>query len=206
MMYSAYKLNKQGDNIQVWCTPFPIWNQSVVPCSVLTVASWPAHRFLKGQVRWSGIPISWRIFQFVVIHTVKVLLRTDDINPHNTTLLPHHQLVREMSTRWSQTLQPPPSPGFSKCFVETFWGAQGFLGHEPLSPSWPCSKPFSALNSDVSALAQGLLSAVLGVGASMDEFCRNTVQSIALLKGLVPHQSARWVFFLGLCWDLCQES
>ena len=32
MMYSAYKLNKQGDNIQRWCTPFPIWNQSVVPC------------------------------------------------------------------------------------------------------------------------------------------------------------------------------
>ena len=30
-MYSAYKLNKQGDNIQPWRTPFPIWNQSVVP-------------------------------------------------------------------------------------------------------------------------------------------------------------------------------
>ena len=28
-MYSAYKLNKQSDNIQPWCTPFPIWNQSV---------------------------------------------------------------------------------------------------------------------------------------------------------------------------------
>ena len=26
MMYSAYKLNKQGDNIQPWRTPFPIWN------------------------------------------------------------------------------------------------------------------------------------------------------------------------------------
>ena len=30
IMYSAYKLNKQGDNIQPWLTPFPIWNQSVV--------------------------------------------------------------------------------------------------------------------------------------------------------------------------------
>ena len=39
MMYSAYKLNKQGDNIQPWCTPFPIWKQSIVPCPVLTVAS-----------------------------------------------------------------------------------------------------------------------------------------------------------------------
>ena len=34
MMYSAYKLNKQGDNIQPWHTPFPIWNKSVVPCPV----------------------------------------------------------------------------------------------------------------------------------------------------------------------------
>ena len=32
MMYSAYKLNKQGDNIEPWCTPFPSWNQSAVPC------------------------------------------------------------------------------------------------------------------------------------------------------------------------------
>ena len=54
-------LNKQGDNIQPWHTPFPIWNWSVVPGTVLIVASWPAYRFLKRQVRWSGIPISWRI-------------------------------------------------------------------------------------------------------------------------------------------------
>ena len=70
-MYSAYKLNKQGDNVQPWPTPFPVWNLSVVPCPVLTVASWPAYRFLRRQVMWSGIPISWRIFQFVVIHTIK---------------------------------------------------------------------------------------------------------------------------------------
>ena len=61
MMYSAYRLNKQGDNTQPWCTPFLIWNQYVVPCTVLTAASWPAYRFLKRQVRWSGIPVSWRI-------------------------------------------------------------------------------------------------------------------------------------------------
>ena len=71
MMYSAYKLNKQGDNIQPWHTPFPIWNPSVVPCPVLTVVSWPAYRFLRRQVKWSDIPISLRIFQFAVIHTVK---------------------------------------------------------------------------------------------------------------------------------------
>ena len=62
IMYSAYKLNKQGENIQPWHTPFPIWNQCVVPCPVVTVASWPVYTFLRRQVRWSGIPISLRIF------------------------------------------------------------------------------------------------------------------------------------------------
>ena len=33
MMYSAYKINKQSDNVQPWRTSFPIWNQSVVACS-----------------------------------------------------------------------------------------------------------------------------------------------------------------------------
>ena len=65
-MYSAYKLNKHGDNIQPWCTPFPIWNQSAVPCSVLTVASWLSYRFLKRQVRWADISISKNFVQFVV--------------------------------------------------------------------------------------------------------------------------------------------
>ena len=43
MMYSAYSLNKQGDNIQPLCTPFLIWNHSIVPCLALTVASWPIY-------------------------------------------------------------------------------------------------------------------------------------------------------------------
>ena len=30
MMYSAYKLNKQGDNIQPWCTPFPVYKRDGV--------------------------------------------------------------------------------------------------------------------------------------------------------------------------------
>ena len=35
MTYSAYKLNKQGDNIQPCHTPFPILNKSFVPCKIL---------------------------------------------------------------------------------------------------------------------------------------------------------------------------
>ena len=68
-MYSAYKLNKQGNNIQPWCTPFPNWNQSIVPCVALTVASWPAYRYLRRQVRWSGIPISLRVFHCLLWFT-----------------------------------------------------------------------------------------------------------------------------------------
>ena len=74
VVYSAHKLNKQGDNIQPWHIPFPIWNQSIISCLVLTVASWFAYRFLRQQVRWSGIPFSLRIFyNFFVIHTSKGL-------------------------------------------------------------------------------------------------------------------------------------
>ena len=69
MMYSGYKLNKQGDSIQSWCTLFPLWNQSIVTCPVLTVASWPAYRFLRRQVRWSGILLSWSVFHSLLWFT-----------------------------------------------------------------------------------------------------------------------------------------
>ena len=61
-MYFAYKLNEQGGTILPWCTPFPILNQFVVPCLVLTVASWPSYRFLRRQIRWSSTSISLRVF------------------------------------------------------------------------------------------------------------------------------------------------
>ena len=41
MMYSTHKLNKQGDNIQSWCIPFPILNQSLLcgsNCCCLSVS------------------------------------------------------------------------------------------------------------------------------------------------------------------------
>ena len=61
MMYSAYKLNKQSNNIQTWHTPFLIWSHS-----------WSAYKFLRRQLRWSGILTSKNFPQFVVIHTLKV--------------------------------------------------------------------------------------------------------------------------------------
>ena len=74
-MYSACKLNKQGDNIQpctpfTICTPFTMYSfQLFVPCKVLTIASWPAHRLLRRQVRWSGTPISLKIFHSLLWST-----------------------------------------------------------------------------------------------------------------------------------------
>ena len=47
-------------SLDVHITQF--WNQSFVPCLILTAASWLAYRFLRRQVRWSGIPISFRTF------------------------------------------------------------------------------------------------------------------------------------------------
>ena len=67
MMYSACKLNKQGDNIQPCHTRFPILN-----CPLFHVCCiWPACRFLRRQVRWVGIPISLRIFHNLLWYTVK---------------------------------------------------------------------------------------------------------------------------------------
>ena len=51
MMYSVYKLNKWGDNVQTWYTLSSIWNLSIVPCPILIVASYSAHKFLMRQVK-----------------------------------------------------------------------------------------------------------------------------------------------------------
>ena len=79
--------------MQPWCIHFPIWNQSVVPCLVLTVASWPAYRFLRRQIRWPDIAISWRIFHCLlwsmqsktslVAQSVKNLPAVQEIQVHS---------------------------------------------------------------------------------------------------------------------------
>ena len=70
-MFSAYKLNKQSGNIQPWRTPFPIWNQCIVPCPVLTCSltgiqiSQEAGKVVQYSHLFKNFP------QFVVIYTVK---------------------------------------------------------------------------------------------------------------------------------------
>ena len=69
MMHSAYKLHKEGDNTALTYS-FPNFEPVCYSMSS-SLASCPAYRFLRRQVMWSDIPISLRILQFVVIHTVK---------------------------------------------------------------------------------------------------------------------------------------
>ena len=65
---------QQGNNIHLCHTPSPILNQSFVPCSVLTVASWPTCSFLRRQVRWSDTLISIRIFYSLLQSTLSKAL------------------------------------------------------------------------------------------------------------------------------------
>ena len=48
IMYSAYKLNTHGDNRQPCRTPFPILNESIVPCPVLLHLA--VHTGFSGEV------------------------------------------------------------------------------------------------------------------------------------------------------------
>ena len=41
-------------------------------CYSMSSSSWPAYRFLKRQVRWSGVPMSWRFFHSLLWSTQRV--------------------------------------------------------------------------------------------------------------------------------------
>ena len=119
-----------------------IWKQSIVSCLILTVASCPAYRFLRNQIRCSGLPIPWRIFHSFLSSTQsKALLITcylsissvtqscptlcDPMN-HSVSGLPvHHQLPAFTQThvyRVGDAIQPshplsspsPPAPNPSQ--------------------------------------------------------------------------------------------
>ena len=134
MMYSAYKLNKQGDNIRPWCTPFPIWNQSVVPCPVLTGASLLAYRFLRRKVRWSCIAISLRIFHSFLWSTQR-LWCSQSVSHFSRSLLSNSV------TPWTAAHQASLSIANSWSFqTHVHW-----VG-DAIQPSHPLSSPSSAFN------------------------------------------------------------
>ena len=66
---SVHKLNKRDDNIQPWCTPSPILNQSVVPCNCCFMTCIQVSQ-KTGRVVWYSY-LFMNFPQFVVIHRVK---------------------------------------------------------------------------------------------------------------------------------------
>ena len=68
MMYSAYKLNKLGDNIQPDVLLFLFGTSLLFHVQFYLLFPDLHIGFSRGR---NGIPISFRIFRFIVIHTVK---------------------------------------------------------------------------------------------------------------------------------------
>ena len=69
MMCAACRLNKQGDSRQPYCTPFSVFNQSVVPYRGLLLL-YPHTGFSGDLMVWYS-HLSKSFPQFVMIHTAK---------------------------------------------------------------------------------------------------------------------------------------
>ena len=83
MMYSTYKLNKQGDNIQLWCTPFldsePVCcSMSSSNCCFLTCTQSSQE---AGKVVWYSHLLK-NFPQFLVTHTGKGFSVVNKVKVH----------------------------------------------------------------------------------------------------------------------------
>ena len=77
-------------------------------------------------------------------------LRTDDGNPCDTILLPHHHAIREMCTSRLHTLQPTSFTWLFKILCQNPSGSSGlFRAWDIYLFTWSCNKPFSAPSSGV---------------------------------------------------------
>ena len=120
-MYSACKLNKQGDNVQPWHIPFPIWNQSVVPCTILTL--------LRTSL---GVRISWKMSPLsevgVQISLKKVQLqKVDGRQVCRFVVIAEAELVH---SHWSSRKES------SRVQVSCRWGLGAWEGVEVLVWAW----------------------------------------------------------------------
>ena len=104
LMCSVYKLNKQGVNYTALMYSF--LNFEPVHCSMSgSVVSWSIYRFLRRQVGWSGIFITLRIFQFVMLHKIKDFRIVNEAEVDVFLELPAISMTQQMAI-WS--LVPPP--------------------------------------------------------------------------------------------------
>ena len=83
MMYFAYKLNKQGDSIQPWHTPFPIWNHSGSNCCLLICIQisqeagkvvWYSHLEGFSSLLWSTQSKTWKLYSFLYFNYLEDMI------------------------------------------------------------------------------------------------------------------------------------
>ena len=123
---------------------FPNFEPVSCPMSSSNCFFWPAYRFLRRQVRGSGIPVSFRIFRSLLIHTVRGFLVVneaevdvflefpcflyDPMNVDNlisgSSAFSKWSEVKSLSrvwlfaTPWTVAHQAPPSMGFPR---QEYW-------------------------------------------------------------------------------------
>ena len=81
---------------------------------------WPAYRFLKRQVRWSGIPISLRIFHSLLWSTVKGfgIINKSEID-----------VFLELSCLFHDSVYDGNLISGSSAFSKTSWNIRKFMVH-----------------------------------------------------------------------------
>ena len=134
----------------------------MVPCLILTVVSCPAYGFLRKQVRCSGIPISLRIFQFVVTHTVRGFSVVNEAAV---------DVFLEFSRFFCDPVDVGNLISGSSAFSEFSLSLWKFLVHVLLKPSLKPS--ITLLACEMSAVVQfehSLALPILGIGVKIDLF------------------------------------
>ena len=76
----------------------------------MSSSSWPAYRFLRSQVRWSGIPISKNFPQFAVIHIVKGFSVVSEAEVDVFWNSFAFSMIQQMLAIWSLVPLPFPNP------------------------------------------------------------------------------------------------
>ena len=180
-MYSAYKLNKQGNNMQPRCTLFPIWNQSVVPYFDLHtdyMGSIPGLELSPGGKH--GNPFQYSCLEnpmdrgawFMGSHSVRDDW-SDWVRTHNPYVQVRKSFCPVPATTW-RTVPKRPFPHMSSPWGTEYWPA----GDSALRLGWrsalglppgtslcrehvPHSRGTVGLHSDIFMLSVSLLTVAL---------------------------------------------
>ena len=133
MMYSSYNLHRQGDSIQPWHTPFPIWNH----CVCCSMSSSNCCFLTCIQISQEAAQVVWysHLFQnfpeFVVIHIVKgfgvVNKAEEDAFWNSLAFSMIHWMLAVLSQVPLSFLKPDWTSGsswftyFNKAWLGEFW-------------------------------------------------------------------------------------